>query len=92
MTMEKRLERIAMKLERSLERLSFAEYLRYSVSWKRQLLVNFMGGLARGAGMAVGFAALGAAAVVLLRRLAALNVPVIGDYLAEVIRIVLERL
>ena len=42
--------------------------------------------------MAVGFATLGAMAVVLLRRLAAMNLPLIGGYLAEVIRIVLERL
>ena len=92
MGMERRLERVAMRLERALERLNYEEYLRHAISWKRQLIVNFIGGLARGAGMAVGFAALGAALALLLRRLAATNAPVIGDYLAEVIRIVLERL
>jgi len=90
--MDGRLERIAARLERSLERLSLEEYLRYSVSWRRQLAVNFVGGLARGAGMAAGFTLLGAMVVALLRRLMAMNVPVIGGYLAEVIRIVLERL
>ena len=90
--MQKRLEDIAARLEKSLERLNFEEYLRYSVSLKRQLAVNFIGGLARGVGMAVGFALLGAMVIVLLRRLMALNIPIFGDYLAEVIRIVLERL
>ena len=90
--MESRLEKIAARLEKSLERINYEEYLRYAVSWKRQLAVNFVGGLARGVGMAAGFALLGAALVVLMRRLVALNVPIIGDFLAEVIRLVLERL
>ena len=88
--MERQFERIAARLERSLERLNDGEC--FPISWKRRLAVNFLSGLARGAGMAVGFTVLGAMVVALLRRLAALNLPVIGGYLAEVIRIVLERL
>ena len=90
--MESRLEKIACRLEKSLERLNIEEYMRYSTSWKRQLLVNFVGGVARGLGMAVGFTVLGAVLVVILRQLMTMNVPIIGDFLAEVIRIVLERL
>ena len=90
--MESRLEKIACRLEKSLERLNIEEYMRYSTSWKRQLLVNFVGGVARGLGMAVGFTVLGAVLVVILRQLMTINVPIIGDFLAEVIRIVLERL
>ena len=61
-------------------------------SWRRQLLVNFMGGLARGFGMAVGFTILGALMVMLLSRLVELNIPIIGNALAQITRIVLERL
>ena len=45
MGMERRLERVAMRLERALERLNYEEYLRHAISWKRQLIVNFIGGL-----------------------------------------------
>ena len=90
--MQKQLEEIANRLEKTVERLNFEEYIRYSVSWKKQLAVNFVGGLARGVGMAVGFTLLGAMIIALLSKLLTLNIPIFGDYLAEVIRIVLERL
>ena len=90
--MERQLKRIAMRLERSLERLNDGEARRCSFSWKKHLLMHFTGGLARGAGAAVGLTVLGAATASLLRRLMGLNLPVIGGYLAEVIRIVLEKL
>ncbi len=92
MRVERQLERIVRRLERSLERLNEEDGFRRPFSWKRHLLLNFTGGLARGAGTAVGLAALGAAAAALLRRLMSVNTPVIGGYLAEVIRVVLNKL
>ena len=67
--MENRLETLIRRLIHALERANIEEYMRYSASWRRQLLVNFMGGLARGFGMAVGFTILGALMVMLLSRL-----------------------
>ena len=90
--MENKTEQAVGRLIQSLERMNLEEYMRYAASWRRQLLVNFMGGLARGVGMAVGFTLLGAVLVLALRRLAAANLPVIGNFLAEIARIVLERL
>lgn len=89
--MEEQLGRIAAGVERIREGLESESGARRRVSWRRMAL-HFLEGLFRGFGMAVGFATLGAMAVVLLRRLAAMNLPLIGGYLAEVIRIVLERL
>ncbi|MCI5548010.1 MAG: DUF5665 domain-containing protein [Clostridiales bacterium] len=90
--MENRLETLIRRLIHALERANIEEYMRYSASWRRQLLVNFMGGLARGFGMAVGFTILGALMVMLLSRLVELNIPIIGNALAQITRIVLERL
>ena len=56
------------------------------------LLVQFLGGMARGLGMAVGFTVLGAALIMLLNRLAQRNLPVIGDFLAQIVDIVQSRL
>ncbi len=75
-----------------LERLRLAEYIAY-VNDRRRLLRNqFLSGLARGVGMAIGFTVLGAVLVVLLRRLAEQNLPLIGDFLAQIVTIVQRRL
>ena len=42
--------------------------------------------------MAVGFTILGALMIMLLSRLVELNIPIIGNVLAQITRIVLERL
>ncbi|HOO12903.1 MAG TPA: DUF5665 domain-containing protein, partial [Bacillota bacterium] len=55
---------------------------------RRLLVLNFVAGLARGLGMAVGFSILGAVAILILRRLVVLNLPLIGDFIAELIKLV----
>lgn len=42
--------------------------------------------------MAVGFTILGAMLVIMLQRLASRNLPVIGDFLAQIVSIVQRRL
>ena len=78
-------------LER-MERLRLPDYIRYLENRRRFMLMQFLGGLARGLGMAVGFTILGAALVLILQSLAQRNLPVIGDFLADVVRIVQRRL
>ena len=78
-------------LER-LERLRLPEYIRYIEDRRRFMLMQFLGGVARGLGTAVGFTILGAALVLLLQGLAQRNLPVIGDFLADIVEIVQRRL
>ena len=78
-------------LER-LERLRLPEYISYLENRRRFLGMQFLGGVARGLGMAVGFTILGAVLVMVLQGLAQRNLPVIGDFLAEIVRIVQRRL
>ena len=85
------LKRLEEYLER-LERLRLPEYIRYVEDRRRFLMMQFLGGLARGLGMAVGFTILGAALVIFLQSLAQHNLPVIGDFLAEIVQIVQRRL
>lgn len=77
---------------RALERLQLAEYLRYVQDTRRLMRTQFVSGLFRGMGMAVGFTILGAVLVVLLQALAQRNLPVIGDFLAQIVAIVQSRL
>ena len=88
-------ENMAKKMEeylQALERLHLPEYIRYLDDRKRMMRRQFLGGLARGMGMAVGFTLLGAVLVILLQRLAQQNLPVIGDFLAQIVTIVQRRL
>lgn len=86
---------MANKLEETLaalERLRLADYIRYVDDRKRLMRSHFLGGLARGMGMAVGFTLLGAVLVIVLNRLAQHNLPIIGDFLADIVEIVQRRL
>jgi hypothetical protein len=55
------------------------------------IMSNFVAGLARGIGMAVGFSLLGAAIVYLLQQTVSKNLPVIGDFIAEIVKAVEAR-
>ena len=89
---KERLIRRLDELLRSMERMRFEEYLRYIDNRPRQIFNSFLLGVARGLGTAVGFTVLGALLVMLLQNLARNSMPVIGNFLAELARIVLERL
>ncbi|HEX2952519.1 MAG TPA: DUF5665 domain-containing protein [Bacillota bacterium] len=58
----------------------------------RILFLNFLAGLARGFGIAIGLTLIAGAFLVLLTRLASLNLPLIGKYIAEIVRIVNSQL
>lgn len=76
----------------ALERLRLPEYLAYLDDRKRFLRTQFVGGLVRGAGTAVGFTLLGAVIVLILQRLAQQNLPIIGNFLVEIVEFVQRRL
>lgn len=80
------------ELSVSMEKMKLAEYIELLNNPKRLLFINFLAGIARGIGTAVGFTILGAVVVFLLRKLVLLNIPVIGDFVAEIVRMVQYRL
>lgn len=71
---------------------SLAEYMDYLQNRRRLLLTNFLAGMMRGMGFAVGFSILGAVVIYVIRNLALANLPLIGDFFAEVVRMVQIRL
>lgn len=80
------------ELATNMEKMKLAEYVDLLHSPWRLLWVNFTSGIARGLGIAVGFAILGAILVIVLRKLVALNLPVIGGFIAEIVDIVQSQL
>ena len=71
-----------------IEKLGLAEYLDLLRNPKRLIITNFLAGVARGFGMAVGFTLLGALVIYFLQRIVLLRLPLIGDFIADIIRIV----
>ncbi len=76
----------------ALDKMRLAEYVEYLNNTKRMLIVNFIGGLFRGFGMAIGFTLLGAVVIYILRRLVMMNLPIIGDFIAEIVKLVQRHL
>jgi len=80
------------EIARTLEKMNFGEYVEYLNDTWRVIRTNFIAGLARGLGMAVGFTLLGAMVLYFLTRLANENLPIIGGFIAEIVKIVNEHL
>lgn len=76
----------------SLERLRLADYVRYVEDRRRLIRTSFLSGVARGLGMAVGFTILGAMLVLALQDLARRNLPLISDFLAQIVGVVQNTL
>lgn len=58
----------------------------------RLLYLNFLAGLARGFGIALGLTLLTAVFLAIMARIASLNLPLLSRFIAEVIRLVEEQL
>lgn len=80
----RRVEQLAL----AMEKMKIAEYVEYINDTRKMLAVNFMAGVARGLGMAVGFTILGALVIYMLQKLVLLNLPLIGDFIANIVRLV----
>ncbi|HBX23810.1 MAG TPA: hypothetical protein DEF34_09315 [Desulfotomaculum sp.] len=86
------LEERVRELAINMEKMKLAEYVDLLENPYRLLYVNFISGIARGLGIAIGFAILGAILVLILQRLAVLNLPLIGDFIADLVKIVQAQL
>ena len=84
-------EAIATLSER-LEKADLAEFVQYYRRPGRVLYVNFIGGLARGLGIAIGATLLLALVLYILTLVVNLNLPVISRAIAEVVNLVQRNL
>lgn len=70
-------------LAETLEKMRLTEYIAYLNRPGRMLWFNFLVGLLRGLGTALGAGLLAGFAYFLLKRIVVLNLPVIGGFIAE---------
>jgi len=89
---EKSLENRVHALALLLERAKLADYVQLMHNPWRLVWVNFIAGLARGVGMAIGGTVLVALLLFLLTQVAILNLPLISDFIAEIVRLVQMQL
>lgn len=86
------LYRMTAGLANQLEKARIAEYTQLLHSPRRLIWLNIVSGAARGLGIALGFTFFAATIIYVLQVLGALNLPIIGDYIADIVRIVQHQL
>ena len=70
-------------LAKTLEKMRLADYIAYLNRPGRLIWFNFLIGLARGLGTALGAGILAGIAYMILKNIVLLNLPVIGEYISE---------
>ncbi len=86
-----RLERVTEELTRTMEKTRIAEYVQYLERPWRLIWTNFLIGIARGLGGTIGLAIVIGLLVFFLQNLLMLNLPIISDFIADLIRMVQEN-
>ena len=86
------LKKLIKDLVIKMEKGSLAQQVELLRQPWRMVYLNFLAGLARGFGIAVGLTLLGAVFLSVLYRMADLNLPLIGKYIADLVKIVQENL
>lgn len=84
--------RMTLYLSRQMEQARIVEYAELLNKPWRMVWTNLLSGAAKGVGIAIGFTIFAATIVYFLQLLGALNLPIVGDYIADIVRIVQRQL
>lgn len=82
----------AERLSAYLERVNFGAYVELLLHPFRMFWLNLLAGVFRGIGIGLGFTIIASLAVYALQQLEILNLPVVGKYIADLVRIVQAQL
>ncbi len=89
--LENKKEKLDKKLDQvnDLLKKSNLEEMAYLIGDRKQIFLrNFWAGLWRGVGIGIGVTVITATLVAILQRIVALNIPIIGEFVADIINIV----
>lgn len=76
------------KINESLEKANIIE-ISYILGNKKEIFIrNLIAGISRGVGIGIGITIITAIIVYFLRKLITLNIPIIGDYISDIVDIV----
>ena len=76
------------KLNKSLQRNNFLDLVELLGDRKKLFLRNFSSGIFKGIGIGIGVTLITAILLILLQKIVALNIPVIGEFIADIVDIV----
>lgn len=75
-------------LNKILQEGNFIE-LTYLLGNKKEMLKrNFFAGISRGIGIGIGVTVITAILIIILQKIVTLNIPIIGEYIADIVEIV----
>lgn len=80
------------RISLNMEKFKLVDYVYYLEHPRKMLWANFVGGLSRGFGIAIGFTLLGAFTVYLLQIVVKWKLPVIGEVISEIVKIVQDNM
>lgn len=80
------------QLELKLERVNLSGFVELLQNPARLIWGNFLAGVARGFGIAVGLTLITGVFLLIIGKVASLNLPLISEFLAELIRLIEEEL
>ncbi|MCI8384277.1 MAG: hypothetical protein HFJ33_05400 [Clostridia bacterium] len=82
------LEKSIQNLSHTLEEGNFVEWA-YLLGNKKEIIKrNLLAGIFRGVGIGIGVTMITAILVMLLQKIVTLNIPIIGEYIADIVEIV----
>ena len=82
------LEKSIEQLNRVVQEGNFVE-LSYLLGNKKEMFIrNFFAGIFRGVGIGIGVTIITAILVIILQKIVTLNIPIIGEYIADIVEIV----
>ena len=76
------------KLNISLQRNNFLDLVALLRDTKKLFIRNFTSGIFKGIGIGIGVTLITAILLILLQKIVALNIPVIGEFIADIVDIV----
>ena len=85
---EKILIRKIKQLNEKMSRNNLEELFEILGNTKKMLFRNFFAGVSKGIGIGLGFSLLTAILIYFLQKLVRLNIPILGDYISDIIEIV----
>lgn len=89
--MEKLLLKNLEQLNYTLTKNNILEFAELLGNKKQLIFRNLLTGVAKGIGIGIGFTILTAILLIVLQKIVTLNIPVIGDYISDIVEIVENR-
>lgn len=84
----KKLEKLINDLNINMTKNNLIDFSEVLGNWKELLKRNLISGIFKGIGIGIGFTIITAIIVYILQKIVRLNIPVIGEYISDIVDIV----